>query len=256
MEYFRELHCREEALNLSEPWEFGYALGVSRPLALAASSKRCVFCRENFAAGVELYGGLGDLDEFGLKDTSHYLAPSSGFQYSPRADGQLLTQLRAQRQQPGSDLPHQGRLRTSTNFGLVPPGRAMKGRGGTVAGMILGAVLFSGAVDNSWIEKVPEADRNRKNPFAGQADAVLPGRTVCRSLREVSWADALGRGKRPSLRSKVVQQAADGQIFWFLRNGNLRRGMPSWSSLPEPSRWQIITYLKSLREQTGPGAKP
>lgn len=69
----------EKALNLSEPWEFGYALGVSRPLALAASSKRCVFCRENFAAGAELYGGLGDLDEFGLRDTSHYLAPTLAF---------------------------------------------------------------------------------------------------------------------------------------------------------------------------------
>jgi hypothetical protein len=52
----------------------------------------------------------------------------------------------------------------------------------------------------------------------------------------------------------VVQQAADGQLFWFLRNGNLRRGMPSWSSLPEPSRWQIIAYLKSLGEQTNTGA--
>jgi hypothetical protein len=56
------------------------------------------------------------------------------------------------------------------------------------------------------------------------------------------------------LRSKEVQQATDGQIFWFLRNGNLRRGMPSWSSQPEPSRWQIIAYLKSLGEQPSPGA--
>jgi len=30
------------------PWEFGYAAGVSRPLALAASSRVCRFCRENF----------------------------------------------------------------------------------------------------------------------------------------------------------------------------------------------------------------
>src|SRR6201995_604012 len=38
----------------SEPWEFGYALGVSRPLKLAASPTPCTFCRENFAAGAEL----------------------------------------------------------------------------------------------------------------------------------------------------------------------------------------------------------
>ncbi len=69
----------EKALNESEPWEFGYALGVSRPLALAASGRPCVFCRENFAAGAELYGGLGDLDGFGLHATSHYAGPALAF---------------------------------------------------------------------------------------------------------------------------------------------------------------------------------
>jgi len=59
----------------NEPWEFAYALGVSRPLALKASPKRCNFCRENFIAGVEMYGGLGDAQLVGLPDTSHYLAP-------------------------------------------------------------------------------------------------------------------------------------------------------------------------------------
>lgn len=124
-----------------------------------------------------------------------------------------------------------------------------------VAGMVLSAVLVSGAVDNSWLQRVPEADRNRTNPFAGNADAVSAGSKLFGDhCSKCHGSDALGRGKRPSLRSKEVQQAADGQIFWFLRNGNLRRGMPSWSSLPEPSRWQIITYLKSLGEQSGNGA--
>lgn len=59
----------------SEPWEFGYAIGASRPLALNASAKSCNLCRENFVAGIELYGGLGDTQSFGLHDTSHYLAP-------------------------------------------------------------------------------------------------------------------------------------------------------------------------------------
>jgi hypothetical protein len=57
------------------PWEFGYAIGASRPLALKASARRCSFCRENFIAGLELYGGLGDRHSFGLHETSHYLAP-------------------------------------------------------------------------------------------------------------------------------------------------------------------------------------
>ena len=64
------------AKDLSKsPWEFGYALGASRPLRLKASSKRCAFCPQNFIAGVEMYGGLGDRHHFGLHGTSHYAAP-------------------------------------------------------------------------------------------------------------------------------------------------------------------------------------
>jgi hypothetical protein len=59
----------------NSPWEFGYALGASRPLALRASPHRCTFCRQNFIAGAEMYGGLGDRHNFGLHNTSHYLAP-------------------------------------------------------------------------------------------------------------------------------------------------------------------------------------
>ncbi len=62
--------------NLSnEPWEFGYAVGANRPLALAASAKACNWCRENFRAGVELYGGVGTLHDFGFSRSSHYVAP-------------------------------------------------------------------------------------------------------------------------------------------------------------------------------------
>jgi hypothetical protein len=69
----------EKALNETEAWEFGYALGVSRPLSLVASAKSCVLCRENFAAGLELYGGLGDTNSFGWRATSQYLGPKLAF---------------------------------------------------------------------------------------------------------------------------------------------------------------------------------
>jgi hypothetical protein len=63
-------------LDSGDPWEFGYALGVSRPLRLKATTRRCTFCRENFIVGAEMYGGLGDTDSPGLHETSHYLAPA------------------------------------------------------------------------------------------------------------------------------------------------------------------------------------
>jgi hypothetical protein len=64
----------------NEPWEFGYALGVSRPLALIASPRECTLCRENFQVGIELYGGLGDWHSFGFHETSHYIAPTLAWQ--------------------------------------------------------------------------------------------------------------------------------------------------------------------------------
>jgi hypothetical protein len=82
-------------LSPSNPWEFGYAIGASRPLALKASAKRCNFCRENFIAGVEMYGGLGDTRTLGLPDTSHYLAPVAAW-----------------------NLPSDWTLRLSPGFGL------------------------------------------------------------------------------------------------------------------------------------------
>lgn len=59
----------------SEGLEFGYAFGVSRPLATLASGVNCRFCRENFILGAEMYGGLGSTLNFGVHDTAHYIAP-------------------------------------------------------------------------------------------------------------------------------------------------------------------------------------
>lgn len=65
----------EKNLSEDEGFELGYALGAYRPLASLASGSNCRLCRENFAAGVELYGGLGSTERFGFADTAQYLAP-------------------------------------------------------------------------------------------------------------------------------------------------------------------------------------
>jgi mono/diheme cytochrome c family protein len=112
---------------------------------------------------------------------------------------------------------------------------------------VLGTVIVCLAADGSWLKHVPEADRQRINPLAGQAEAIAAGGRMFEDhCAKCHGHDALGRGKRPSLRSDRVQQATDGEIFWLLKNGNLTKGMPTWAALPEPMRWQIIAYLKSL----------
>lgn len=61
------------------PWEFGYAIGVSRPLR-RDSGRACTVCAEKFVAGVEFYGGVGDTQLLALHDTSHYVAPVLGWE--------------------------------------------------------------------------------------------------------------------------------------------------------------------------------
>ena len=63
-----------------EPWEFGYAVGATRPLRSASSGRECTFCAEKFIAGAEAYGGLGDTFSLTVRNASHYLAPLIGWQ--------------------------------------------------------------------------------------------------------------------------------------------------------------------------------
>jgi mono/diheme cytochrome c family protein len=97
------------------------------------------------------------------------------------------------------------------------------------------------------IEKAPEKARAKRNPFEQNADAVSAGKILFEQhCAECHGETALGGKKAPSLRAVEVQGANPGAIFWILTNGVVRRGMPVWSKLPEPQRWQLVTYLKSL----------
>jgi len=116
--------------------------------------------------------------------------------------------------------------------------------------LILGAAVLL-AADGGWLRKVPEAERKRVNPFAGKPEAAEAGKILfAENCAKCHGDDALGRHGRPSLRSERVRDATDGELAWILRNGNLYKGMPSWSSLPEPERWQIIAWLRTLPPDT------
>jgi mono/diheme cytochrome c family protein len=117
-----------------------------------------------------------------------------------------------------------------------------------VALCFLSLLLCMAAADGTWLKKVPADYHSKVNPLAGQPAAIAGGAVLFADrCARCHGEDATGRGKHPSLRSERVQlQATEGDIFWLLKNGNLRRGMPTWSAMPEPSRWQIIAYLKSL----------
>jgi mono/diheme cytochrome c family protein len=116
-----------------------------------------------------------------------------------------------------------------------------------LAFVLASATAVYATADGSWLKHVPEGDRTRTNPFAGQMDAIAAGRGVFQDhCAKCHGPDGEGRGKKPSLRSSRVQEATDGELFWLLKNGNLGKGMPTWNKLPEQTRWQVIAYVKSL----------
>jgi len=97
------------------------------------------------------------------------------------------------------------------------------------------------------IAAAPPETREWQNPYEGQPNAIAAGKKLfLQHCAECHGDDARGRGRAANLRSPGVQNATPGELVWFLRNGNLWRGMPSWSGLPIERRWQLVTYLKSL----------
>jgi hypothetical protein len=75
----------EKNLSADEGLEFGYSVGASRSLGNLASGTNCRVCRENFIAGVEVYGGLGSTQESGLRETRHFIAPVLAWRAAPRS---------------------------------------------------------------------------------------------------------------------------------------------------------------------------
>jgi mono/diheme cytochrome c family protein len=95
--------------------------------------------------------------------------------------------------------------------------------------------------------EVPEKAQQKKNPLEGDAEAVAAGGKLFEQhCAECHGQKAGGTRHGVSLLRDEVQQATPGTLFWILTNGVVRRGMPVWSKLPEPERWQIVTFLQSL----------
>jgi|SRR5690242_19656317 mono/diheme cytochrome c family protein len=94
----------------------------------------------------------------------------------------------------------------------------------------------------------PASASSLRNPYEGRPNAVLAGRKLfLLHCAQCHGEKAEGNRNAPPLRSGRVREASDGVLFWFLKNGNARAGMPSWSGLPPAQRWQIVSFLRSLQ---------
>lgn len=132
----------------------------------------------------------------------------------------------------------------------------MKWRVLLVTALLTVSSIGLAAANGAWLKKVPQADRERVNPFAGNAEAIAAGANLFQgNCAKCHGESAEGKGSRPSLKSDRIRNATDGEIAWLLKNGNPYKGMPIWAGLPEQERWQIISYVRSLNTPAVEGQK-
>ncbi|HZR57874.1 MAG TPA: PQQ-dependent sugar dehydrogenase [Terriglobales bacterium] len=103
----------------------------------------------------------------------------------------------------------------------------------------------------------PASTAKTKNPYAGQPGAANTGATLFASrCASCHGPSGQGTGNVPSLAKGPAQSAPDGEVFWYVTKGDVDNGMPSWASLPEKQRWQIVTFVKSLSNSKAKTAAP
>jgi glucose/arabinose dehydrogenase len=123
-----------------------------------------------------------------------------------------------------------------------------------IAAIVLPVAMSSSiAAQDAHFHNAPASSAQQKNPSEGQAGAVAEGKKLylqnCSSCHGPTGA---GTGNVPALSRGATQTVPAGEVFWFITTGSNQNGMPSWSHLPEPERWQIVTYLRSLKMARAP----
>jgi mono/diheme cytochrome c family protein len=118
----------------------------------------------------------------------------------------------------------------------------------TIGAIVLNVPASMVLAQDAHFHNAPASSNQLKNPYAGQPTAAAAGSRVyatnCGSCHGIKGR---GTGNIPPLSEGPTQSASDGEVFWFIATGAVDNGMPSWASLPERQRWQIVTYLKSLK---------
>ena len=92
----------------------------------------------------------------------------------------------------------------------------------------------------------PATAAKEKNPYAGNADAAAGGKKLYnQNCAQCHGNNLQGMGPAPTLISDHIKSVVPGELFWFITNGDLNKGMPGWAQLPKQQRWQVVTYIET-----------
>jgi len=123
--------------------------------------------------------------------------------------------------------------------------------------MALTAILAASALitpGGAWPQsdwKAPADAKTLKNPVEGIGNAKNVIATRCAACHGPSGrgdgaASVALKPKPMDWSSPAVQSDTDGELFWKISNG--RGAMLAWKQLPEAERWQIVNYIRTLKQ--------
>ena len=123
----------------------------------------------------------------------------------------------------------------------------------TSVAALFGTLVLRG--QNKTFHNAPSEAEHLKNPYgmhppADGGQLYLRDCSACHGLRGEGVANIPGLIKGPT------RSAPDGEVFWFVTQGDIKNGMPAWSSLSANERWEIVSYIKALGAGKISAAKP
>lgn len=108
--------------------------------------------------------------------------------------------------------------------------------------------------DPKWV--APADAAAKKNPLAGNTEALAGGKKLfMRHCVECHNEDGTGLQDAANLTLPSVQKQSDGSIFWKITNGNVKAGMPPFARLSDTERWQVVSYIRTLKEDSSDNGK-
>ena len=111
-----------------------------------------------------------------------------------------------------------------------------------MAGITVAAAMLAQSSD-AW--HAPAEASKKQNPYKNKPELAAGGKKIF--TRNCAVCHAAGKDQvGPHLERRETQAQSDGELFWKITNGNARTAMPSFSSLPDGQRWQLVLYIRSL----------
>lgn len=128
----------------------------------------------------------------------------------------------------------------------------------TIAALFLASIVAAqnqqSKSDPKWV--APADATAKKNPLAGNTDALAGGKKLfMRHCAECHNEDGSGLQDAANLQLPEVQKQTDGSIFWKITNGNVKAGMPPFARLSDTERWQVVSFVRTLKEDPASSGK-